>query len=38
MELRRGLESWIAAMPRLIAPHNLDKINGERLKSLGYIQ
>ncbi|HLH42501.1 MAG TPA: sulfatase [Bryobacteraceae bacterium] len=38
IKLRRGLETWIAAMPRLIAPHNLDRISGERLKSLGYIQ
>jgi arylsulfatase A-like enzyme len=37
-ELRRRLESWISAMPRLNAPHSLDKLNGERLKSLGYIQ
>jgi arylsulfatase A-like enzyme len=37
-ELRRRLESWILAMPRLNAPHSLDKLNGERLKSLGYIQ
>ncbi|HLH42502.1 MAG TPA: sulfatase-like hydrolase/transferase, partial [Bryobacteraceae bacterium] len=38
IKLRRGLETWISAMPRLIAPHSLDKINGERLKSLGYVQ
>jgi arylsulfatase A-like enzyme len=38
VELRRGLESWISAMPRLSVPHNLDKVNAERLKSLGYVQ
>jgi arylsulfatase A-like enzyme len=38
IELRRRLESWIAAMPRPSAPHILDKTTQERLKSLGYVQ
>ena len=38
IKLRRRLESWTSARPPLNAPHNLDQISRERLKSPGYFQ